>query len=55
MAEAFNTSIVLKGKEAEDFLETMVYNTPEDMLISDTEFAELEEIAGKLGFNGKLR
>ena len=49
MAEAFNTNIVLKGKEAEDFLETMVYNTPKELLISKEEYEEYKKISKELG------
>ncbi|HJJ28818.1 MAG TPA: hypothetical protein O0X70_05450 [Methanocorpusculum sp.] len=49
MAEAFNTNIVLKGKEAEVFMDTMVNNTPEELLISQEELAEINKAAKELG------
>jgi adenylate cyclase class IV len=51
MAEAFRTNIVLRGDEAKTFIDTMVVNTPEEMKITSEDFAEMQQIAKKLGFS----
>jgi adenylate cyclase class IV len=51
MAEAFRTNIVLHDDEAKSFIDTMVVNTPEEMKITSEDFAEMQQIAKKLGFS----
>ena len=54
MAEAFNTNIILTGKEAEDFRKTMIDTTPEEQVITKDEYARMKEIAKELGFGNVL-
>lgn len=54
MAEAFNTNIILTGKEAADFRKTMIDTTPQDQIITKSEYAKLKEIAKELGFGNVL-
>ena len=54
MAEPFNTNIILTGKEAADFQKTMIDTTPQDQIITKSEYARMKKIAEELGFGNIL-